>query len=340
MRAGRSKRSRAISARTSRRTSRAVAERRPRRSVREATTARGGGAEMTLLAAIPRSATLVLSPDDPAPVAARAAVRFHLRVFAAAEEAARAGDTEPIHRLRVSTRRLRAVRDLDVLAEAVQEHAAEIDPALRAALGPVGATIQDRRAAAHDALIEVLGSSRCLRLVERLTAFAESAPRMRNEPPLDEVAPDLVRPLQRAVVRAGRRLAPESQAAEFHRLRVRVKRLRYGLEPLRGFGVPTVQRLLRRLERLQDVLGAAQDAATQMAWLHAYARGPDVPTASLLPVGAIIQALSRRATKRSRRALRAWRKLSGGRLLDGLAADLTRVSHDRRSGSEQEVVGQ
>ncbi|HYR96288.1 MAG TPA: CHAD domain-containing protein [Candidatus Binatus sp.] len=325
---------------------------------------------MTLLAAIPRSATLVLSPDDPAPVAARAAVRFHLRVFAAAEEAARAGDTEPIHRLRVSTRRLRAalslfgpllparfvdaaqreltwlassigaVRDLDVLAEAVQERAAEIDPALRAALGPVGATIQDRRAAAHDALIEVLGSSRCLRLVERLTAFAESAPRVRDVPPLGQVAPDLVRPLQRAVVRAGRRLAPESQAAEFHRLRVRVKRLRYGLEPLRGFGVPTVQRLLRRLERLQDVLGAAQDAATQMAWLHAYARGPDVPTASLLPVGAIIQALSRRATKRSRRALRAWRKLSGGRLLDGLAADLARASHDRRSGSEQEVVGQ
>src|SRR5213592_3772663 len=62
---------------------------------------------MTALRA-PRPAGLVLSPDDSAAAAARAVLRFHLRAFASAEPAARAGEIEPVHQLRVATRRLRA----------------------------------------------------------------------------------------------------------------------------------------------------------------------------------------------------------------------------------------
>ena len=62
---------------------------------------------MTVLRA-PRPAGLVLSPDDSAATAAHAVLRFHLRAFAGAEPAARAGEIEPVHQLRVATRRLRA----------------------------------------------------------------------------------------------------------------------------------------------------------------------------------------------------------------------------------------
>jgi len=133
-----------------------------------------------------------------------------------------------------------------------------------------------------------------------------------------------VRPLLRAVSRAGRRLDIESPPAAVHRLRVRVKRLRYALETLRGFGGKPVRQLLVQLEELQDLLGALQDAATQTAWLRAVAAAGGVEPAALLPVGALIQALAKRATKQRRRSLKAWRKLQRSQLLDdvvdGLAA--------------------
>jgi triphosphatase len=310
------------------------------------------GNEMVALVRLAPPAALVLSPDDGAALAARAVVRFHLRAFAAAEPHARAGEVEPVHQLRVATRRLRAalrlfapllparflerahddlawvagsigaVRDLDVLTEAVKTRAARLDPELRSALGPVEAAIHDRRAVALAALVTTLDANRCQRLLDRLRAFAESSPRGGRDAPLGRLAPQLVRPLVRAVVRAGGRLSRESPPADFHRLRVRVKRLRYALEPLRAIAGKPVRRLGKLLEELQDVLGAAQDAATHIAWLRAHAGTPEVEPASLLPVGALIQVLAKRAAKQRRRALKAWRKLERSGLLDTIATEL------------------
>jgi CHAD domain-containing protein len=118
------------------------------------------------------------------------------------------------------------------------------------------------------------------------------------------------------VRRAGRRLEADSAPADFHRLRVRVKRLRYALETLCGVGGKPVRRLLRELEALQDVLGDGQDAVTQTAWLRRYAGGESVRPATLLPVGAAMQALARRGGKRRRRGYKAWRRLDDAGLLD------------------------
>src|SRR5436189_240414 len=179
----------------------------------------------------PRPAGLVLSPDDSAAAAARAVLRFHLRAFASAEPAARAGEVEPVHQLRVATRRLRTALD----------------------------------------------AKRCRRLLERLAAFADSRAPVGRGTRLGDVAPDLLRPHVRAVVRAGRRLGPDAAPPHLHRFRVRVKRLRYALETLRSLGDRATRELLARLERLQDTLGKGQDAATAIAWLGTYAEGPGVP---------------------------------------------------------------
>jgi CHAD domain-containing protein len=326
---------------------------------------------MAALADSPRAPTLVLSPDDEVLAAARAVVRFQLSSLARVEAEARAGETEPVHQLRVATRRLRAalrlfrpqlaarfaesthrelawlagligaVRDLDVLFEAVRTRAARLDPELRKELGPVGIAIHDERATALAALAAALDSARCRRVVRRLGAFTDSPARRRREDPLGRVAPRLIAPLFRAVRRAGRRLSPESPPAEFHRLRVRVKRLRYALETLRGLGGKPVRRVLARLEELQDLLGAAQDAVVHVAWLHGYSARPASPAASLLPVGALIQALARRGEKRRRRSLKAWRRLDDGGLLEAAIADIgqgrTRIRPAPVAGGTPEV---
>lgn len=306
---------------------------------------------MTALRA-PRPAGLVLSPDDGATVAARAVVRFHLRTFVRVEPAARAGEIEPLHQLRVATRRLRAVfrlfgpllpgryaataqrdlawlataigavRDLDVLGDAVRRRAARLDPELRRALGPVGVALHEQRSRALATLATTLDARRGRRLLDGLGTFAESRAPVGRGTRLGDLAANLLRPHVRAVLRTARRLGPEASPDELHRLRVRVKRLRYALETLRSLGDKSVRELLARLERLQDVLGKGQDAATGAAWLRAYAATPRVPTASLLPAGALIQAFARRAQKQRRRALKVWRRLERSHLLKDVLDEL------------------
>src|SRR5215831_17230962 len=53
-----------------------------------------------------------LSPDDDARVAARRVLGFHLATFQREEPAARGGDVEAVHQLRVASRRLRATLQL------------------------------------------------------------------------------------------------------------------------------------------------------------------------------------------------------------------------------------
>src|SRR5438093_10344791 len=311
----------------------------------------------------PRPAGLVLSPADSAAAAARAVLRFHLRAFASAEPAARAGEVEPVHQLRVATRRLRtalrlfgpllparfaaaahrdlawlggaigALRDLDVLNELLRGQAARLDPALRRAGGPLGVMLQEQRARALAALGTALDAKRCRRLLERLAACADSRAPVGRGTRLGDVAPDLLRPHVRAVVRAGRRLGPDAAPPDLHRLRIRVKRLRYAVETLRSLGDRSVREVLVRLERLQDTLGKGQDAATAIAWLRAYAATRGVPAASLLPAGALLQALARRARRRRRRGLKAWRRLERTRLLESVLKELAAAASPPREAA-------
>jgi CHAD domain-containing protein len=307
---------------------------------------------MAALVRTVRRPALVLSPDDDAAAAARAVLRFHLRGFAREEAGARAGEVEPIHQLRVATRRVRAalrlfapllgvrivehgrremgwladaigtVRDLDVLAEAVTASANRLDPEVRRALGPLAVEIHDRRAAAQAALVETLDSARARRLLDRIATFAETTPPGRRDVRLGDVASELVRPLLRAVVRAGRRLGTDAPPAAAHRLRIRAKRLRYALETLHALGGKDTRKLVRRLTRLQDVLGIQQDAVTQVTWLRAWALRPETSPPTVLATGALMQAIARRGQRRRRRVPDVWRSVDRPKLHQGMLAEL------------------
>lgn len=286
-------------------------------------------------------------------MAARAVLRQQLAELARQERRARAGDVEGLHQLRVATRRLRAtlrlfapllpagvvaagddglpwigraigaVRDLDVLAAALAAEGDRLDARSREALAPLTHVIAERRAGALAALGAQLDSPRFRRLVVRLDAVAAATPPARKPVLLGEVAPTLLRPVLRGVLRAGAALDVDAPAPRLHRLRVRVKELRYACETVRPLGDDRLDRVIRGLERLQDVLGEHQDCVTQAAWLRTVAGAMPFPAATLLAMGGVIHALDRRARKRRRRFRTAWRGIDRPRtrraVLEGTA---------------------
>lgn len=294
---------------------------------------------------------LVLSADDDVGVAAGTVVSVHLQRFTAEEAGARAGDVEAVHQLRVATRRLRAVlrllapvlpaglvrslrrdlawlagaigavRDLDVLTQVVHARATRLEPESRRVLGPLALALHDARAARQTVLVEALGSTRCRRLLARLTAFAATpAPAHRQR--LGDMAADLVRPLLHSVLRAGRRVTPDSPPDALHRLRVRAKRLRYALETLRGLGGKSVDKMLRGLVGLQETLGEGQDVVVAIAWLRSHGETAEMPPATLLAIGSLVEALARRARKLHRRFPEAWGQVDRRRQWSGVVAEL------------------
>ena len=261
------------------------------------------------------------------------------------EKRARRGDVEGIHDFRVAARRLRAtlhlfqpvlpgaevsrlraglawvgravggVRDLDVLALALAARARRLEAELRRALGPVRREIRKRRKTAHAHMVGVLDGARYAAVKQRLARLAEPAHRGPQRGPsmaLATVAGELLAPVWEGVTRAGLHLggAADDAAADasYHRLRVRAKRLRYALEPLRSIGGARVRRALADIERLQEASGELQDCATQRAWLRAYAESPVRAPVTLLAAGAVMQLLARRARRWRRRVERAWRR--------------------------------
>lgn len=277
------------------------------------------------------------SPTDPAAKAAAAAIALQLRAMTAEQTGAVSGDVEAIHRLRVTTRRLRAamrmlrevapgdeaesaadelgwlcsaigaVRDLDVLAQMLEDRATRLESGFIRALAPLSGTIRRQRAVEQERLVAALESERYRGLVQRLGAVA-------SEPAADgvtlgAVAARLVRPQLRAMLRAGAGLDEASPPETLHRLRVRVKKLRYALEPLGAVGGKPMRRMLRRLERVQERVGLYNDAAIAAAWLRGWAaEAHAAPAATMMAAGALIHSLERRIRRLRARSLKAWRR--------------------------------
>ena len=172
-----------------------------------------------------------------------------------------------------------------------------LDPDLRAALGPFAVAIHDRRAAAHAALIEVLDSPRCRRLLDRLAGFADAGrPRRAGDASATSRRPAAAAP---RAVRSGvpaRRSSETPTPEALHRLRVRVKRLRYALETLRGLGGKR-----RQGGSCAGSSGCRTSSASTRTRSRRWPgcvptpRSATLPPATLLAIGALIHVLGRGA---------------------------------------------
>jgi CHAD domain-containing protein len=203
------------------------------------------------------------------------------------------GDVEGVHHLRVTTRRLRStlelfsdmtspawtddlsaelkwlgemlgeVRDLDVLRTRLKESAG--DAAGTGVLSPLLDDLEARWRSASDALRNALGGERFRQLESRLVDAAAHVP-LRDDIS-DSPESVLSGPVARAwknAKRGGRALSLDDPAEDFHEVRKRVKRVRYAAEGVADFLEPdearSARRFARAAKRVQDVLGAHQDA--------------------------------------------------------------------------------
>lgn len=218
-----------------------------------------------------------------------AIMRNCLGQFAANEDAfAAGGGSEAIHQLRVAVRRMRAafsafasilppdeaadfkadlqwlqqifgpLRDWDVFCN-------ETMAALRAAL-PNHGGLRDLAAEAHEARGRALVSAREAMTSVRHGVFQVRLERLldreshREGGPLTEFAASALAKRDRKLRRAGKNLNGSSPE-RLHDIRIAAKKARYAAEFFRGlFGGKAARKYLRALRRIQDGLGAMNDA--------------------------------------------------------------------------------
>jgi CHAD domain-containing protein len=252
----------------------------------------------------------------------------------------RLGEMEPLHQMRVGTRRLRsdlrtfgplldkewaeslrkelgwlggslgAVRDLDVLIERLRREGADLGRRLDGLL----ATLERRRRRARTALLADLASPRYVELLDRLVDAANE-PKLieRAQRPAATTLPPLVARSWRKLARAGRSLGPDSPDAELHRVRVLAKRARYAAEAvapaLRGDARRGATSFARRAAKVQDVLGELQDSVVAAETIEAFAAGRSGDASLALAAGRMLERESRARSAARAAFPRAWRKL-------------------------------
>ncbi len=207
-----------------------------------------------------------------------------------------ARDPEGIHQMRVALRRMRSAfalfggsfrtamhgleehvrwiaevlghaRDLDVFQEDVYRPAAEAHGDDERLL-ELATVVRTRRRIAWAAVFEALESERLRRLALELAAATYSKPWLDTSiGGADAVEPAIVLAHERLeqrlaqVMKLGRRVE-DLDAGDRHRLRIRLKKLRYAIDFFQSlFKKRAVRKYLKRLSALQDVLGRMNDAA-------------------------------------------------------------------------------
>jgi CHAD domain-containing protein len=201
-------------------------------------------------------------------------------------------EAEPIHQMRVATRKLRAVlrifhdlmdkqwadelsaelrwvahllgpvRDLDILRERLKNAARPQD---RQTLRPIQRLLGERHHDAQAAMKEGLKSERYSELVERLR-IGSLSPEMTleaGEPPSEIMLPMILNAWKK-LARTANKLQPEDAPVKYHHVRKMAKRVRYATELLMmNLAVSdreNAEQFIKCLKKLQDTLGEHQDA--------------------------------------------------------------------------------
>jgi CHAD domain-containing protein len=240
-------------------------------------------------------------------------------------------DSEFLHDLRVAVRRSRSIlrhgrkvlgpdvlawaepglklvgdvtgpaRDLDVQALDWDVAVAVLDEEDRRALDPLHRQLLADRDAAHVALATHLASGDTSELLRRWhdavhapMAVADAGPK--GGDPLLDVVRTRVRRAQSRLLEHGRAITPETPADDVHDVRKDAKKLRYLLECFADlFPAGGRKAFVRRLKKLQDLLGEHQDSEVQAVELRAAAARlpPDTDALTYIAVGRLVEHLER-----------------------------------------------
>ena len=179
------------------------------------------------------------------------------------------------------------VRDADVLATRLRADGKALPGEDRPAVDALLARLREERDRALEAAVGELGGDRYGRLLEclveasRAPALSETA----TEPAVD-VVPALASKAWRKLRKAVRALGDEPESEALHRVRILAKRARYAADVAAPVVGKPARQLSKSLGKLQDALGAHQDAAVGEAWLRRVA--VDLPAEEALVAGQLI----------------------------------------------------
>jgi len=285
--------------------------------------------------------------DQPLAAAGRAVLAAQFARLQAEEPAIRDGaGVDAIHDARVATRRMRtalrlfrdayprrevrslekglkvttaafgAVRDLDVLLEAVTAEAGDLPD--RSGLNALFHDWQQEGVAARQQLLAHLDSDSWRRWCDRFTTFlAAATASKRGEARLCDSAPALIWKRYGAVrAREGR--TAEASLIDLHELRKDAKQLRYALEFFRDLLGGEVSDLIERVVVVQDALGSLHDAAVLRDLLdRRLFSSPEPAPAGLV---ALLERTLAALTTRRRDFLSLWPEIAGPPFSRDLAA--------------------
>ena len=185
---------------------------------------------------------------------------------------------------------LGAVRDLDVQ---LQAQAAMVEPGQEELWADLTALLTRERVPPASVLLTGLDSVRWERLVSGMAAMVQQGPLRRvtaSRVAALVAVPDLGAPATPPWSRRRGRAKRSGEAADFHRLRIRCKRLRYSLE----FGAELydvcTDRYTRQLAKLQNQLGLMQDAEVAATRLADLATGDaNLPASTIFVMGGVAE---------------------------------------------------
>jgi CHAD domain-containing protein len=205
--------------------------------------------------------------------------------------------------------RLGAVRDLDVHLAHLDRYDDVVRPSQRIALDRYRSYVEARHRQARCELLEALDGDAYLALVAdfRQLLAAARQPEHAVAVRIDDAVRTALPPLINAVIRRGRAIDDDVSARKLHRLRKRVKRLRYPLEFLGDVYDGELAQLQKRLRRLQQHLGIHQDAVVARAELADY-RAQQTGKRARRMLARLDRHEQRRARRARGRCARAWRK--------------------------------
>jgi CHAD domain-containing protein len=237
-----------------------------------------------------------LEPSTPAVQVVQAYLRGQAETLKSLDLLARRDEPDAVHKMRVTTRRLRSTlqafgkviprsqtarvaeelkwlggllgeaRDAEVLSGHVRDGLAQFPAEL--VIGPVQARVQGhfapRRAAARTALLKALDSPRYFALLDELDQLIDDLPR---GPAASRAAGDVLpAAVRRCYRRAARRMRAAQQAGPglptdvaLHQARKAAKRARYASEAVTPALGEQARRFTRQMKNVQSVLGDHQD---------------------------------------------------------------------------------
>ncbi len=163
-------------------------------------------------------------------------------------------------------------RDLDVYLLNRDDYLARLPPALQPGLNRFFAELAGRRQIEQKKLVRVLRAKKSKAI---LAAWQGALHNQDRQPaplagmPVGELAGRIIVKRFKRVLRDGKALDTATPDAEVHRLRIQCKKLRYAIEFFSSlYSKDEIQKLVRHLKKLQDILGSFNDLSVQQEMLR------------------------------------------------------------------------